>query len=157
MRRLFVVACTLAALIVATACGSDSRENGREAVSDGAGALSKLAGGSIGAEVCGGRAAVAMGRAFASALSKTGEVNYADEATALAKAAEAAPEEIKDDFRVIAEAEAPFLRILGEADLTNYEALTANREYQEALAAMGSEEFKTATKNVDAWFDEHCK
>lgn len=156
MRRLFAGSLAAVALFASAACGGggDAKDKNADAVTDGAGALSKLAAGSA-ANVCGGRAAVGIGMAFASAMSKT-DTNYTDVANALDKAADAAPSEIKDDFRVIAEAEGPFLKVLAKTDFSDYMALSSNQEYLDAIKALDTEEFKTASANVNSWFDEHC-
>ena len=154
MRRL--AAFGFVALALLGACGSSGDDTSAEAGGDTAGALSKLAAGSAAADVCGGREAVNIGAAFSAALSKANEVDYTDVAAALRKAADAAPAEIKDDFRVIADAEGPFLKILAETDLSNFMALAQNSEYQAAIAKLGEADFQAASRNVNDWFASHC-
>lgn len=145
------------ALFATAACGGgDSKDKTGNAVSDGAGALSKLAANSAAANVCGGRAAVNIGLAFQSALSKT-DTNYDDIADALQKAADAAPSEIKDDFQVVADAEGPFLQVLARTEPSQYGTLYQNEEYLSAISKLGSEAFTTASANINTWFTEHCK
>jgi hypothetical protein len=155
MRKLGAIG--FAALALLGACGGGSKDKTNDAVQDGAGALSKLAANSAAADVCGGREAVNVGLAFQSALTNAGQVDYKDVAAALQKAADAAPSEIKDDFRVIADAEGPFLKILSETDMSNYMALSQNTEFQAAIAKLGETDFKTASENINTWFTEHCK
>ena len=145
MRRL--AAFGFVALALLGACGSSGDDTSADAGGDTAGALSKLAAGSAAADVCGGREAVNIGAAFSAALSKANEVDYTDVAAALRKAADAAPAEIKDDFRVIADAEGPFL---------NFMALAQNSEYQAAIAKLGEADFQAASRNVNDWFASHC-
>ena len=157
MRRLGVCALALAALL-AGACGSgdDKKTNASNTNADANGALSKIAAGSF-ADVCGSKAAVAVGSAFASAIAGgDGSVNYKDEADALEKAADAAPQEIREDFQLIAAKLKPFLQAFADAN-GDYMKLAQSESFKNASTELSSEEYKAAADRVDAWFTEHCK
>ena len=157
MRKALIL-CFAALALLTGACGGgdDKKDNASDVANNASGALSKLAASQV-TDVCGGREAVNMGLAFQSAMTNSGNVNYDDVAEALDRAADAAPDEIKDDWRVLADAEGPFLKVIGEADMSNYMALAQNPEFQAAMAKLDTEEFRTASANVNAWFADNCK
>ena len=104
---------------------------------------------------CGGRDAINIGSAFARSLEQSNASSYTDVATALRNAAAAAPEELRDDFRVVTEAEIPFLRLMASVR-TNPAALAGSAEYQQAIAALSSPEFALSTQRISTWFAQHC-
>jgi hypothetical protein len=72
--------------------------------------------------------------------------------------ADAAPDEIKDDFRMIADAMAAFYATFGEI---GYEpGATPTPEQAEQLAALAetfdNDAFNDASLNIEAWFEENC-
>lgn len=151
-----------AAVLVGGACGADEKapsaaiDNASDIADQANDATSKIAANSVFADTCGGREAINIGTAFASAMGSSSAVDYDDVAAALRKAADAAPAEIRDDFRVVADAEAPFLKVLAEAK-GDYMALAQNSEYQQAIAALDTDAFRQASETISSWFEEHCK
>ena len=154
MRRIGVGVLALAALF-AGACGSnsDSKDSSSPTTvkASSSGALSKIAAGNI-ADVCGSKAAIAMGAAAAAA--QQNGVNYGSEIDALEAAARVAPSEIKDDFALLATKLKPFLRAMADAN-GDYTKLA--EAFKNAAQDLDSAEYKAAAQHIDTWFTEHCK
>ena len=72
--------------------------------------------------------------------------------------ADAAPDEIKDDFKMIADAMAAFYTAFGE--IGYQPGATPTPEQAEQLAALAetidNEAFDEASQNIEAWFEENC-
>lgn len=144
--------------LVAGACGGggDSKNSSDDGEKTDTNVVSNAAVSAAASKVCGGREAVNIGAAYASAMSGTGNKDYNSIADGLRAAKEAAPNEIEGDFAVLVEAEIPFLQALARAN-GNYMSLAQDAEFQAASEKLGSDEVKTASENINAWFTSHCK
>lgn len=76
-------------------------------------------------------------------------------ADALDEIAEQVPDEIKDDYQVIAENFAEIAKALEGVDLANANEETLAK-LQQATASLDSAEVKEATENVQAWVTANC-
>jgi hypothetical protein len=153
MRRHLVAAVAALALIAGACGGGDGDKKNANTSSNGNNNGVSVAAASL-ASVCGGREAVNIGAAGASAQ-QSGSVNYDSIASNLRKAAKAAPSEIRDDFAVLVDAQIPFFEALARAD-GDYMKLSSDSEFAEASQKMSSEDVKTASQNISEWFTSHC-
>jgi hypothetical protein len=83
--------------------------------------------------------------------------------TYLSEAADNAPDEIADDFQVLADAFGAFFSVLAEydVDLSNPASFAtldaeAQVELQAALEAIGTIDVTTASENISQYFTENC-
>jgi hypothetical protein len=155
MRRFLVTTVAALALFAGACGGGDGDKDNASNNSDGGNDTDNgaIAAASL-ASVCGGREAVSVGAAGASGQ-QSGSVNYDSIADNLRKAADAAPSDIKDDFRILVEAQIPFFEALADAN-GNYMTAYENSDFQEAAAKLSTEEVQTASKNISDWFASHC-
>jgi hypothetical protein len=65
------------------------------------------------------------------------------------------PDEIKDDFDVLADFYAEFAALLADFD-NDFSKLMSDPDAQEKFAELESDELETASANLDAWFSENC-
>jgi hypothetical protein len=65
------------------------------------------------------------------------------------------PDDIKDDFEVVAAGMERYFDVIGEDGFDVTKAMT-DPEAQKALEDLNSPEFTEASDNVTAWFDENC-
>jgi hypothetical protein len=72
--------------------------------------------------------------------------------------ADRAPEEIRDDFQVLAQAYAEYIEVAGDVDLQSGETTSADdlQKLQQAAAAFNDAEVQAANERVTAWADENC-
>jgi hypothetical protein len=97
-----------------------------------------------------------LAEAFSGTLDDEALQVAADQLQAMA---DAAPDEIRDDFRIIADALAAFYTAFGEID---YQAgATPTPEQAEQLAALAetfdNDAFDQASQNIEAWFEGNCQ
>jgi hypothetical protein len=173
---------TLAALLIAcalflAACGddsgSDSENAGTEQTDDGGD--SQDAGDSDGdgpqSDLDGyftGECADAVG-AFNDAIASAGtaitggpdDATLEDTAAQLEAVADAAPDEISDDFGVLADAYAEFAQVLADAgidleDPSSFQDPDAVAALQSVGDIFGGEELEQASTEIEAWFTENC-
>lgn len=75
--------------------------------------------------------------------------------------ADAAPGAIKDEVKVIADAYSAYFRAVADSGWDPTSGKAPTQEQADALSAAGekidSDEVKTASDTVSAYFDEHCK
>jgi hypothetical protein len=69
--------------------------------------------------------------------------------------ADQVPEEIRDDFGVVAEFWAKYSSILAEYD-NDFSKLAMDEDAMAELEALSTPEVEAANENVSAWFDENC-
>lgn len=108
-------------------------------------------------------------QAFNSALASAGSAftgggenaTLEDTADQIAAVADAAPEEISDDFGALADAYAEFAQVLADAGIDFEDPSTF--QDADALAALQSiedifdeEELEQASNDIEAWFDTNC-
>ena len=86
------------------------------------------------------------------------DANMEDAAKAFADIADQVPDEIKDDYQVIAENFSKIAEALKGVDLTNGETPSpeALAKLQELSKSMDSAEVQQATQNIEAWVSQHC-
>jgi hypothetical protein len=65
------------------------------------------------------------------------------------------PDEIKDDFDVLADFYAEFAALLADFD-NDFSKLMTDPDAQEKFAELESDELEAASANLDAWFSENC-
>ena len=158
MRRLGILILAAAALFAGACGGSDKKSatNAGESANASSG-LDKVAAGAAVKDVCGGKAALGVGAAFSqAAASNNGTVDYSDVAAGLRKAASGAPEEIKADFTILADALGPYLQTFEDAK-GDYMALAQDPAFVEASKKLAASEYTEAARRVNAWFTDHCK
>lgn len=167
-RQATVLAVLAAAVMVLTACGNgDEPENDDVSVTEptaDAGDASPDAGGD------GASLTDADCRQYAEAFQNIPNAtdpesldSIGDLADILDEAADQVPNEISDDFRVIADAYRSFSDAMGDLDfdLTDPESMAAMgpediAALEEAGQAFDSEEIETAGQNIDAFLAENC-
>ena len=81
-----------------------------------------------------------------------------DAAKAFADIADQVPDEIKDDYQVIAENFSKIAEALKGVDLTSGQTPSpeALAKLQELSKSMDSAEVQQATQNIEAWVSQHC-
>jgi hypothetical protein len=90
-----------------------------------------------------------------------GMFGFTDEASAkeaqeyFEEARDDLPDEIRDDFDVVADAMRTYGEVLAEHDY-DFAKLMADADAQAALEDLESPEYTEATDNLDAWFSENC-
>jgi uncharacterized membrane protein len=86
------------------------------------------------------------------------DANMEDAAKAFADIADQVPDEIKDDYQVIAENFAKIAEALKGVDLTSGQTPSpeALAKLQELSKTMDSAEVQQASQNIEAWVSEHC-
>jgi hypothetical protein len=86
------------------------------------------------------------------------DANMEDAAKAFADIADQVPDEIKDDYEVIAENFSKIAEALKDVDLTSGQTPSpeALAKLQELSATMDSAEVQQASQNIEAWVQEHC-
>ncbi len=84
--------------------------------------------------------------------------NIEDAAKAFDEIASQVPDEIKDDYQVIAENFSKIAEALKGVDLTSGKAPSAEAlaKLQEVSTSMDSAEVQQATKNIEAWVQQNC-
>jgi hypothetical protein len=171
MSRRAVVGLFVAVAVLMASCGDDSDSSSPDTVAEAAGAPDD--GGSddgspsdVG-EFFTGDCAEALG-AYNGALASAGAAftpggvaTPEDTAELLDGVAEAAPEEIADDFAVLAEAYGEFAQALADAGVDfNDPASLQDPEAIAALQSLGDifneQELNQASDNIQAWFDANC-
>lgn len=156
-----LLAALMAGLLVFGACGSDSDDGGGTATDQPVGD-----GDTSGVFAAGCAEAVAR---FAEAQARVAEATGAaldgsdvdfDEVTEQIRAlADAAPDDIADDFQVYADQLIPFYEGLAEMDLQPDQPPT--QEQAERFVELGdqldNEALETATTNIQDWFENECQ
>ena len=86
------------------------------------------------------------------------DANIEDAAKAFDEIADQVPDEIKDDYQVIAENFSKIADALKGVDLTSGQAPSpeALAKLQELSASMDSAEVQQASQHIEAWVQEHC-
>ena len=86
------------------------------------------------------------------------DANMEDAAKAFADIADQVPDEIKDDYQVIAENFSKIAEALKGVDLTSGQTPSpeALAKLQELSKSMDSTEVQQASQNIEAWVQEHC-
>ena len=86
------------------------------------------------------------------------DANMEDAAKAFADIADQVPDEIKDDYEVIAENFSKIADALKDVDLTSGQTPSpeALAKLQELSASMDSAEVRQASQHIEAWVQEHC-
>jgi hypothetical protein len=86
------------------------------------------------------------------------DANIEDAAKAFDDIADKVPDEIKDDYRVIAENFSKIAEALKGVDLSSGQAPSpeALAKLQELSASMDSAEVQQASQHIEAWVQEHC-
>jgi len=86
------------------------------------------------------------------------DANMEDAAKAFADIADQVPDEIKDDYQVIAENFAKIAEALKGVDLTSGQTPSpeALAKLQELSKTMDSAEVQQASQHIEAWVSEHC-
>lgn len=86
------------------------------------------------------------------------DANMEDAAKAFADIADQVPDEIKDDYQVIAENFSKIAEALKGVDLTSGQTPSpeALAKLQELSKSMDSAEVQQATQNIEAWVSQHC-
>lgn len=76
----------------------------------------------------------------------------------LQAAADAAPEEIREDFQVLASELGKFYEAMGDFDFTAGQAPTPEQlaQMQAAIESVDQEALETASANLEAWFEDQC-
>jgi len=109
-------------------------------------------------EVLGGECAefAGLGAKLQSAFGVGGDVDSASEV--FDELADRVPEEIRDDYRVLADNFRQFADALEGVDLTSGETPSPETlaKLQEAAAAMDQPEIQQASDNIEAWVQENC-
>jgi hypothetical protein len=86
------------------------------------------------------------------------DANMEDAAKAFADIADQVPDEIKDDYQVIAENFSKIAEALKGVDLTSGQTPSpeALAKLQELSKTMDSAEVQQASQHIEAWVSEHC-
>ncbi|MCZ7590277.1 MAG: hypothetical protein M5U27_15755 [Gaiella sp.] len=86
------------------------------------------------------------------------DANIEDAAKAFDEIADQVPDEIKDDYRVIAENFSKIAEAFEGTDLASGEAPSpeALAKLQELSSSMDSAEVQQATQNIEAWVEQNC-
>jgi hypothetical protein len=86
------------------------------------------------------------------------DANIEDAAKAFDEIADQVPDEIKDDYQVIADNFSKIAEALKGVDLTSGQAPSpeALAKLQELSASMDSTEVQQATQHIEAWVSQHC-
>ena len=174
MSRRWLAALFVASALLLAACGDDggsSSENPAEQGSDGGGDVDQAAGdGDDGPQSdldgyfsgdCQ-EAVAAFNSALVSAGSPLAGAGTPDDAVdSLDAVAEAAPDEIKDDFAVLTDAYGEFAQALADAGIDFEDPSSFSTP--EAIAALQSledtfdeDELDQASNEIEAWFDANC-
>ena len=98
-------------------------------------------------------------QAYSAALAAAGAAGDTDQSLEVFQEfADRAPEEIRDDFQVLAQAYAAYVAVLGDLDLQAGETPSAEQlqQLQEATASFDDPEVAAANERVSAWADENC-
>lgn len=155
MRRAAVAALACAA-VFAGACGggddSGASASAKASAGDGESAAAIAA---AAQRACDGREAVNFASTYGQALSESNSEDLRTVAAALEDAADAAPAEIRADFRLVVEAIGPFLELFAEAG-GDFRTLAEDPEFKRRAERVGSEEVQQASGRVNTWFEEHC-
>jgi hypothetical protein len=100
---------------------------------------------------------VQFASALGQALSGTGDTDVEEAAAAMQEFADQAPEEIRDDFQVLADAYAKIANALEGVDLTD---TTPDADAIAKLAQLSQEidqaELTEASQNISEWTSENC-
>ena len=167
-RQATVLAVLAAAVMLLTACGNgDEPENGDVSVTD---PTADPGDASPDADGDGASLTDADCRQYAEAFQNIPDAtdpesldSIGDLADILDEAADQVPDEISDDFRVIADAYRSFSDAMADLDfdLTDPESMAAMgpediAALEEAGQAFDSEEIETAGQNIDAFLAENC-
>jgi hypothetical protein len=100
---------------------------------------------------------VQFASALGQALSGTGETDVEEAAAAMQEFADQAPEDIRDDFQVLADAYAKIADALEGVDLTD---TTPDADAIAKLAQLSQEidqaELTEASQNISEWTSENC-
>jgi len=150
-----LAALLLAALaLVAAGCGGDDSDEASDAADT---AVVETATGDAD-ETLGGECAefAGLGAKLQSAFGVGGDVDSASEV--FDELADRVPEEIRDDYRVLADNFRQFADALEGVDLTSGETPSPETlaKLQEAAAAMDQPEIQQASDNIEAWVQENC-
>ena len=86
------------------------------------------------------------------------DANMEDAAKAFDEIADQVPDEIKDDYQVIADNFSKIAEALKGVDLTSGQTPSpeALAKLQELSASMDSTEVQQASRHIEAWVQEHC-
>ncbi|HUR77700.1 MAG TPA: hypothetical protein VMZ22_07120 [Acidimicrobiales bacterium] len=149
MRRLLIL-CTAALALLGGACGDDDNDSGDASAKIEASAEADSS------TVCAGRDALDIASAYESEVGNdTSKADYGDVAAGLDKAADAAPSEIKADFRLVADTMGPFLELFVDAE-GDFVKLAQDPGFQAKAERIGREDVQQASERINAWFAEHC-
>jgi len=98
-------------------------------------------------------------QAYSAALAAAGAGGDSDDSLdVFQEFADQAPEEIRDDFQVLAQAYATYIQELGDLGLEPGEVPSADdlAKLTQAAAAFNNPEVTAANERVTAWADENC-
>jgi hypothetical protein len=97
-----------------------------------------------------------LGAKIQSAFGVGGDVDSASEV--FAELADRVPEEIRDDYRVLADNFKEFAEALKGVDLTSGETPSPETlaKLQQAATAMDQPEIQQASENIESWVEENC-
>jgi predicted small secreted protein len=170
MSRRSLAALLVACALVLASCGDDSGSGGENAgnedVDAGGGDGGDVSQSDVDAFFSGdcSEAVQAFNAAIVSssaALVPGGEGTAEDTAAQLDAMAEAAPDEISDDFAVWADAYGEFAQALADAgidysDPSSFQSAEAIAALQSVGEIFDEGEFDEASANIESWFDANC-
>jgi len=101
-------------------------------------------------------ASTALGQAFSGV--QTGD-DLSESSEAFTEFAESAPDEIRDDLRIMADTYAAYVEALEDIGLSAGETPSAEQaaEFQQALASIDLEEYSAATQRFTTWAASNCQ
>jgi hypothetical protein len=102
------------------------------------------------------QASSSLTQAFAAAGGANPDAEQANEL--LDEWAENAPDEIRDDIQVLAEAYGTYVTALDEVDFESGQTPSAEeiQAFQDAISEIDQEEVTTASQNLQTWSNDNC-
>jgi hypothetical protein len=99
-----------------------------------------------------------LGASLTQALGGTAGDDVEEYGEFLDEFADRTPDEIRDDFRVVADAYAKFVEALGGLDVESGETPDpeALERLQEVSGSIDQQELEQASENISAWVEENC-
>lgn len=115
----------------------------------------------FGSEECLAASAAFLGAAGAAGTAFSGAGDDLDQSVKkLQQFADAAPNEIKADFKIVAEGYAEIVKAIADVNFDASSGDAPNAEQMAALEEMGKKfedsDFKDASDRITAWFEENC-
>jgi hypothetical protein len=159
--RTRVVLLVAVLLVVPLACGDDDDADGGDVAAEAdTGSADVDADVALGSEECR-EALEAMGKAVAGSPAPGADLDDIEQAYEnFGRYADAAPDEIRDEMQLLAEAFREVGEVLADLDYDPASGETPSEEDQERLAEIGSryqdEEFVEASERVNEWFEDEC-